>query len=141
MKHENSRDSGPINATKFAHQRCDANDTDRYRIASHSASTKACARRSAGPWRSAKPDGSGPRRPATERREDGCGFARPSAVPAALEDQFQSSEVLIAAAKKGLRIGEVPIRITRREFGESRKGTNFAYGALYLRTVAKSWWR
>ena len=57
------------------------------------------------------------------------------------EDQFQSSEVLIAAAKKGLRIGEVPIRITRREFGESRKGTNFAYGALYLRTVAKSWWR
>lgn len=57
------------------------------------------------------------------------------------EDQFQSSEVLIAAAKKGLRIGEVPIRITQREFGESRKGTNFVYGALYLRTVAKSWWR
>jgi len=57
------------------------------------------------------------------------------------EDQFQSSEVLIAAAKRGLRIGEVPIAISRRGFGESRKGTNFVYGALFLRTMAKSWWR
>jgi hypothetical protein len=57
------------------------------------------------------------------------------------EDQYQSSEVLIKAAKKGLRIGEVPIHIARRGFGESRKGTNFAYGAFFLRAAAKSWWR
>lgn len=35
------------------------------------------------------------------------------------QDQFQTSEVLIAAAKKGLRIGEVPIHIARRQYGES----------------------
>jgi Glycosyl transferase family 2 len=57
------------------------------------------------------------------------------------EDQFQSSEVLISAAKKGLRIGEVPIRINRRGFGESRKGTDLIYATLWLRTLAKSWWR
>jgi hypothetical protein len=57
------------------------------------------------------------------------------------EDQFQSSEVLIAAAKGGLRIGEVPIQIRRRGFGESRKGTNVVYAMLWLRTMAKSWWR
>ena len=38
------------------------------------------------------------------------------------QDQFQTSEVLIAAAKKGLRIGEVPIHIARRQYGESLKG-------------------
>jgi glycosyltransferase involved in cell wall biosynthesis len=57
------------------------------------------------------------------------------------EDQFQSSEVLISAAKKGLRIGEVPIHVRRRGFGQSRKGTNFVYGLFWLRTAAKSWWR
>jgi hypothetical protein len=57
------------------------------------------------------------------------------------EDQFQSSEVLITAAKGGLRIGEVPIRINRREVGESRKGTNLSYGLLFLRSMAGTWWR
>ncbi len=57
------------------------------------------------------------------------------------EDQFQSSEVLITAAKGGLRIGEVPIRINRRDVGESRKGTNLSYGILFLRTMARTWWR
>jgi hypothetical protein len=57
------------------------------------------------------------------------------------EDQFQSSEVLITAAKGGLRIGEVPIRMNRRDVGESRKGTNLSYGLLFLRTMARTWWR
>jgi hypothetical protein len=57
------------------------------------------------------------------------------------EDQFQSSEVLITAAKHGLRIGEVPIHIHRRGHGVSRKGTNFTYGVLFLKTMAKTWWR
>lgn len=57
------------------------------------------------------------------------------------EDQFQSSEVLISAAKRGLRIGEVPIHIKLRSFGESRKGTNMKYGFLFLKTMAKTWWR
>jgi hypothetical protein len=57
------------------------------------------------------------------------------------ENQFQSSEVLITAAKRGLRIGEVPIRINRRDVGESRKGTNLSYGLMFFRTMARTWWR
>ena len=57
------------------------------------------------------------------------------------QDQFQSSEVLISAAKKGLLIGEVPIHIDRRTHGVSRKGTNLTYGLFFLKAVAKSWWR
>jgi hypothetical protein len=57
------------------------------------------------------------------------------------QDQFQTSEVLITAAKKGLRIGEVPIHIARRRYGESRKGPNFFYGLMFFKTVARTWWR
>jgi hypothetical protein len=57
------------------------------------------------------------------------------------QDQFQSSEVLITAAKKGLSIGEVPIHIDRRTHGVSRKGTNLSYALFFLKAVAKSWWR
>jgi Glycosyl transferase family 2 len=57
------------------------------------------------------------------------------------EDQFQSSEVLISAAKKGLKIGEVPIHIRKRAFGVSHKGTDLVYGLLWLKTMARSWWR
>jgi len=57
------------------------------------------------------------------------------------QDQFQTSEVLITAAKKGLRIGEVPIHVARRRYGQSRKGPNFSYGFFFLKTVARTWWR
>ncbi len=57
------------------------------------------------------------------------------------QDQFQTSEVLITAAKRGLRIGEVPIHIARRQYGDSRKGRNFYYGLMFFKTVARTWWR
>jgi hypothetical protein len=57
------------------------------------------------------------------------------------QDQFQTSEVLITAAKQGLRIGEVPIHIARRQLGESRKGRNLYYGLMFFKTVAGTWWR
>lgn len=57
------------------------------------------------------------------------------------QDQFQTSEVLISAAKSGLRIGEVPIHIARRKYGTSRKGANLSYGLYFLKTVVKTWWR
>jgi hypothetical protein len=57
------------------------------------------------------------------------------------QDQFQSSEILIASAKKGLRILEVPIHISRRSYGQSRKGTNFWYGLFFFKTVLRTWWR
>jgi hypothetical protein len=52
-----------------------------------------------------------------------------------------SSEVLVSAAKKGLKIGEVPIHGRRREFGVSRKRTDLLYGLLFLKTMARTWWR
>lgn len=57
------------------------------------------------------------------------------------EDQFQSAEVLIEASKKGFRIGEVPININNRKFGESKKGTDLSYGFNFAKIVLKTWWR
>ena len=58
-----------------------------------------------------------------------------------LEDQFQSSEFIIDAAKKGFMISEVPIVISERASGDSKKGTNFNYGLGFLKTITKTWWR
>lgn len=57
------------------------------------------------------------------------------------EDQYQTSEVIIEATKKGLRIAEVPIHITLRMHGESRKGTTFRYGFFFMKSMVKTWWR
>jgi hypothetical protein len=56
-------------------------------------------------------------------------------------DQFQTSEVILEAAKKGLRITEVPIHINLRTHGESRKGPNASYGFFFVKTMLKTWWR
>lgn len=57
------------------------------------------------------------------------------------EDQFQSTEVILEAAKKGLRIGEVPVTIGPRKYGESKKGPDLKYGLYFAKTVLKSWLR
>ena len=57
------------------------------------------------------------------------------------EDQFQSAEVIIEAAKKGLRIGEVPITIENRAHGKSKKGPDWSYGLNFSKTIVKTWWR
>ncbi len=57
------------------------------------------------------------------------------------EDQYQTSEVIIEAAKKGLRILEVPIHINLRMHGESRKGPTLNYGFYFVKTMLKTWWR
>jgi hypothetical protein len=57
------------------------------------------------------------------------------------EDQFQSAEVIVEAAKKDLRIGEVPISIAERIHGTSKKGRDIKYGLFFAKTVLKSWWR
>jgi glycosyltransferase involved in cell wall biosynthesis len=58
-----------------------------------------------------------------------------------LEDQFQASEVIIEAAKKGLRIGEVPVTIKARKVGDSKKGSNLGYGFRFLKTLISTWLR
>ena len=57
------------------------------------------------------------------------------------EDQYHTSELIIEAVKKGLRIGEVPITILKRKYGKSKKGSDWAYGLHFARIIIKTWWR
>jgi Glycosyl transferase family 2 len=57
------------------------------------------------------------------------------------QDQFHTAELIIEAARQGLRIGEAPITVHRRLSGSSKKGKNWSYGASFARTVLKTWWR
>ncbi|MBW1993277.1 MAG: DUF2304 family protein [Deltaproteobacteria bacterium] len=57
------------------------------------------------------------------------------------EDQYHTSELIIEAVKKGLRIGELPITILKRKHGKSKKGNDWAYGFHFAKIIAKTWWR
>ena len=66
-------------------------------------------------------------------------------TPAALrmlefrENQFHASEVTIAAAKLGLRVGEVPCTFRERFAGTTKKPPLFRYGFGYARTLLRTW--
>lgn len=57
------------------------------------------------------------------------------------QDQFHTAELIIDAAKKGLRIGEAPVTILRRYSGKSKKGKNLSYGINFSKTIVKTWLR
>ena len=57
------------------------------------------------------------------------------------EDQYHTSELIIEAVKKGLRVKEVPITILKRKFGKSKKGRDLTYGFHFAKTIIKTWWR
>jgi hypothetical protein len=57
------------------------------------------------------------------------------------EDQYHTSELIIDAVKKGLRVKEVPITILKRKYGKSKKGRNLTYGFYFAKTIIKAWWR
>jgi hypothetical protein len=57
------------------------------------------------------------------------------------EDQFHNPELLLGAARAGLRVVDVPVTIRRRASGESKKGTNLRYGVGFLRVIVKTWLR
>ncbi|MDA3895431.1 MAG: glycosyltransferase family 2 protein [Desulfobacteraceae bacterium] len=57
------------------------------------------------------------------------------------EDQYHTSELIIEAVKKGMRIGEVPITILKRKYGKSKKGGDVLYGFHFARVILKAWWR
>ena len=57
------------------------------------------------------------------------------------QSQFHSSEMLIEALKQGLRVVEVPITITRRMSGESKKGMTLTYGWGFARAIVTTWLR
>jgi len=58
-----------------------------------------------------------------------------------LRDQFHTAELIIDAARKGIRIGEAPVSIKKRLSGQSKKGTNLRYGLSFAKTIFKTWWR
>lgn len=55
--------------------------------------------------------------------------------------QYHTAEMIIDAAKRGMRITEGPVTIRRRWEGQSKKGGNLFYGAFFLRTIVKTWLR
>lgn len=57
------------------------------------------------------------------------------------QDQYHTSELIIEAAKKGVRIGEAPVTVRRRLSGESKKGRNWFYGWSFAKTILKTWLR
>jgi len=57
------------------------------------------------------------------------------------QSQFHTSELLIEALKRGLRVIEVPITITRRMSGESKKGMTLTYGWGFARAIVTTWLR
>ena len=57
------------------------------------------------------------------------------------QSQFHTSELLIEALKRGLRVIEVPITITRRASGESKKGMTLTYGWGFARAIVTTWLR
>jgi hypothetical protein len=58
-----------------------------------------------------------------------------------LQDQFHTAELIIDAARKGIRVSEAPITVLRRFSGESKKGRNWTYGLNFTKTVFKTWLR
>lgn len=58
-----------------------------------------------------------------------------------LQDQFHTAELIIDAARKGVRIADVPVTVLRRHSGESKKGRSWSYGLNFSKTVLKTWLR
>jgi hypothetical protein len=57
------------------------------------------------------------------------------------EDQYHTGELIVMAARKGLRICDVPITVYERKHGMSKKGSDWKYGFCFARTILKSWLR
>ena len=57
------------------------------------------------------------------------------------QDQFHNSEFIVEASKKGLRTVEVPVTITKRISGESKKPAHFRYGMGFANALVRAWLR
>lgn len=57
------------------------------------------------------------------------------------QDQYHTTELIIDAARRGLRILERPITVRRRRSGESKKGGAWMYGLSFAKTILRTWWR
>lgn len=57
------------------------------------------------------------------------------------EDQFHNPELLMGAARAGLRMREEPVTIRARSAGKSKKGGTLRYGYGFLRAIVRTWLR
>ncbi|MDP9068651.1 MAG: DUF2304 family protein [Actinomycetota bacterium] len=57
------------------------------------------------------------------------------------QDQFYVSEVILDAARKGLRVVEVPITLRRRASGMTKKPTTIRYAWGFSKAVVRTWLR
>ncbi len=57
------------------------------------------------------------------------------------QEQYQTAELLIEAARKGFRITEQPTVWRPRAAGRSKKGNDVLFGLRYARVIARTWLR
>jgi glycosyltransferase involved in cell wall biosynthesis len=57
------------------------------------------------------------------------------------QDQYQTAELVISAAKRGWRLAERPTVWHPRASGESKKGHNIFFALQYARVVLRTWLR
>ncbi len=62
-------------------------------------------------------------------------------VPLLTEDQYQTAEVVITAARRGWRLTQRPTVWHPRASGMSKKGGNLFFGLQYGRVILATWWR
>ncbi|HEX3981161.1 MAG TPA: hypothetical protein VHW93_08055, partial [Acidimicrobiales bacterium] len=62
-------------------------------------------------------------------------------APHLVQDQYQTSEVVITSASRGWRITERPTVWHPRTSGTSKKGGNLVFGLQYARVIGTTWYR
>jgi glycosyltransferase involved in cell wall biosynthesis len=62
-------------------------------------------------------------------------------TPHLVQDQYQTSEVVITSASRGWRIAERPTVWHPRTSGTSKKGGNLVFGFQYARVIGTTWCR
>ncbi len=62
-------------------------------------------------------------------------------VPRCVQVQYQTSELIITAIRRGWRISEKPTVWYPRAHGTTKKGNSILYGFRYANVVIRTWWR
>ena len=57
------------------------------------------------------------------------------------QDQFYVSELILEAARAGLRVKEIPITVRRRGVGDTKKPTTFRYAWGFTKAILHTWMR
>lgn len=58
-----------------------------------------------------------------------------------IQDQYQTAELLLHVLRRGWRVRQVAATWHPRSAGESKKGSDLAYGLRYARVLFDTWWR